>query len=117
MKKQFIKKMQKKLVEEKFLILKETYSETNDQSIDSDGDEVDEVQANLLVYVSNQINSRHSASIKKIDQALERIRNDEYGFCEDCEEEISEKRLEFNPYFTTCIKCAEIREKINKQMR
>lgn len=117
MKKQFVKKMQQKLVEERDAIISKTTEELRDQDIDFDGDEADEVQANLLVYVNNQINSRYGAAVKKINVALSKIKNNKYGICEDCEEEIAEKRLEFNPYFDTCVRCAELREKEAKQMR
>lgn len=50
----------------------------------------------------------------KIDEALERIDNGEYGFCEECGIEIGLERLEARPTATLCIDCktlAEIREK------
>lgn len=117
MKKQFIKKMEKKLVSEREAIVAKASLDENSANIDFDGDEVDEIQGNLLLYLNEKINSRYGKSIRDIDAALLKIKNNEYGVCEDCDEEISEKRLEFNPYFTTCIKCAEIREKESKQTR
>jgi|SRR5665647_680554 len=38
--------------------------------------------------------------------ALERIENGSYGFCDDCKQEISSERLMANPAARTCIKCA-----------
>lgn len=52
--------------------------------------------------------------IKKIDEALERIKSGDYGYCLDCGAEIGIKRLEARPTATQCIECktvAEIREK------
>jgi DnaK suppressor protein len=52
--------------------------------------------------------------IKKIEEALERIDNNDYGFCEACGVEIGVKRLEARPTATLCIDCKtidEIREK------
>jgi len=57
------------------------------------------------------MNSRYKLSIDRINIALNKIKNNEYGGCEECGEEILEKRLEFNPCFTTCVVCAEIKEK------
>lgn len=51
---------------------------------------------------------------KKIDEALDRIREGDYGYCNDCGAEIGLKRLEARPTATQCIECktiAEIREK------
>ena len=57
---------------------------------------------------------RERKLIDKIDEALEAINNDEYGYCELCGEEIGIKRLEARPTATLCIDCKtleEIREK------
>lgn len=82
--------------------------------IDNDGDEVDEIQANLIASVNSKLSSRYIEKLKKIDLALHKIDNKKFGNCEDCNEEISEKRLLINPYFSTCVDCAEDREKGNK---
>lgn len=37
--------------------------------------------------------------------ALERIENNTYGFCDNCKQEISPERLLANPAARTCIKC------------
>lgn len=43
--------------------------------------------------------------IDKIDDAIDRIENGNYGNCELCGREIPEERLEFMPYANTCIDC------------
>lgn len=113
MNKTFIKKMKTRLISEKESIVKKMLSE--DLSIDSHGDEADEIQANLLVYLNDQMSSRYKNSIEKINRALDKIEKNEYGYCESCDEEIFEKRLEFNPYFTNCISCAEKKERQSKR--
>jgi RNA polymerase-binding protein DksA len=47
----------------------------------------------------------------KVEKALHKIENDEFGYCEDCDGEIGEGRLRAVPYALFCIKCAEKREK------
>jgi DnaK suppressor protein len=57
---------------------------------------------------------RERKLIKKIDQTLERIEKDDYGYCDDCGVEIGIRRLEARPTATLCIDCkslAEIKEK------
>ncbi|MDN5850162.1 MAG: RNA polymerase-binding protein DksA [Nitrococcus sp.] len=57
---------------------------------------------------------RERKLIRKIDQTLERIRKDDYGFCDQCGVEIGLRRLEARPTATLCIDCKtleEIREK------
>ena len=48
-----------------------------------------------------------AAELQRIKTALQRLENDEYGYCLICEEEIAEKRLHFDPSLLTCIICAE----------
>jgi DnaK suppressor protein len=43
--------------------------------------------------------------LKEIDSALDKIAHGTYGICEECEESISEKRLEANPVARYCIAC------------
>ncbi|RFA31491.1 RNA polymerase-binding protein DksA [Alkalilimnicola ehrlichii] len=57
---------------------------------------------------------RERKLIRKIDQTLEKIRKDDYGYCEMCGVEIGLRRLEARPTATLCIDCKtleEIREK------
>lgn len=114
MDKNFIKKMKNRLLDEKKLIIKKMLHGAEDVQIDGHGDEADEIQANLLHYLNDQMSSRLKLSIKKIDGALAKIDNNEYGYCDTCEEEIFEKRLEFNPYFENCVSCAEKKERKSK---
>ena len=52
-----------------------------------------------------------AAELQRIKTALVRMENEEYGYCILCEEEIAEKRLNFDPSLLTCISCAEQAEK------
>jgi DnaK suppressor protein len=45
--------------------------------------------------------------LKKIEAALKRIEDDEYGFCLECGDEISEKRLNAVPESPQCMECME----------
>ena len=60
---------------------------------------------------------RERKLIKKIEDALERLREEDFGYCEACGIEIGLRRLEARPTATLCIDCktlAEIREKQNQ---
>jgi DnaK suppressor protein len=46
-------------------------------------------------------------NIQLIDNALRKIKDGSYGFCDVCGEPIPEPRLKALPYATTCIQCAE----------
>jgi len=48
--------------------------------------------------------------LNMIDEALKRIRNDEFGHCVICQEEMQQKRLEAVPWAKHCISCQEKKE-------
>ncbi len=57
---------------------------------------------------------RERKLIKKIDSTLDRLQNDDYGYCDACGVEIGIQRLEARPTATMCIDCktlAEIKER------
>lgn len=57
---------------------------------------------------------RERKLIKKIDETLKRIEDEDYGFCDGCGIEIGIRRLEARPTATLCIDCktlAEIKER------
>lgn len=53
---------------------------------------------------------------KKIDEALDRIKDKSYGFCEECGAEIGAKRLEARPTATQCVECKTVSELKEKQV-
>jgi DnaK suppressor protein len=59
-----------------------------------------------------KIRTRESRLIKKVKQALDRIEDGTYGFCDECGEEISIRRLEARPVTSKCLDCKENEEKI-----
>jgi DnaK suppressor protein len=50
---------------------------------------------------------RRASEIQRIDAALERIENDEFGYCLVCDEEIDKKRLDYDPSIPNCMACAQ----------
>lgn len=54
---------------------------------------------------------RRELQHKRIASALRRIDSDNFGYCIDCDEEISQGRLESDPANSLCIDCASKRDK------
>ena len=50
---------------------------------------------------------RRQIELKRIEGALERLAEDDYGYCVGCGEEIAVKRIELDPTTPVCIDCAE----------
>ena len=55
---------------------------------------------------------RREQSLRNIDVALSKIESGDYGFCEQCGEEISEKRLQFDPTVPYCLDCKSKLEQV-----
>lgn len=56
--------------------------------------------------MANATNQRRQQDLQRIKDAFHRLKNDDYGYCEKCDEEIPPKRLEINPLATRCTNCA-----------
>jgi len=59
---------------------------------------------------------RERKLIKKINETLKNIDEDEYGYCMGCGEEIGLNRLQARPTATLCIDCKTLQEIKEKQM-
>lgn len=57
-----------------------------------------------------RIRDRERKLIGKIKDALERIESGTFGICEECGEDISDKRLKARPVTTLCIDCKKKQE-------
>ena len=57
---------------------------------------------------------RERKLIKKIDKTLQKIQDEEYGWCDSCGIEIGLRRLEARPTADLCFDCKEISEKKEK---
>lgn len=68
---------------------------------------MDAMQQQAIVKAASRLTELERQRIKS---ALIRMRDNEYGYCALCEEEIAEGRLEFDPSVLLCISCAEERE-------
>lgn len=114
MKKTFIQTITKMLEEQRQEITTKI-NNSNHIDIDIDGDETDEIQAKILALATAKLAIRDREKLVKINNALKKISDGTFGSCEECGEEIAEKRLLFNPGFITCIGCAEHLELISKR--
>lgn len=50
---------------------------------------------------------RRHQDLLRIESALKRITEDDYGYCFSCGEDIAEKRLSFDPSALNCADCAK----------
>ena len=57
---------------------------------------------------------RNNHTLQDIEDALDRIENETYGLCVQCEKPISRERLEIVPYALLCISCQSDQEKLSR---
>jgi DnaK suppressor protein len=60
-----------------------------------------------LAEMAQEASRRRKQQLVRIPIALVRIESGDYGFCLICDEQIPTGRLEIDPTYTHCIKCAE----------
>ena len=77
-------------------------------------DEFDLASSEYAQSLVFRLRDREKWLLGKIDKALKKIDDGDFGICEDCGEDISIKRLEARPVTTLCIRCKEEQEKVEK---
>lgn len=56
--------------------------------------------------MANAVDARRKGRLQRIEAALKRLDEGDYGYCLDCGEEIPEKRLATDLAVTHCVDCA-----------
>lgn len=78
------------------------------------GDEGDRATSELDLSRAVRDQERINMLLPKIDRALHRITQGNYGLCETCEEPIGIPRLKARPVATLCIACKEEQEQTER---
>ena len=107
----FIDKIKKLLFARQDELVREIeYQSKDDVSDHQVMDSADEALTLSMEKLQNSLQQSEIEEINLIETALERIANGEYGLCLDCNEPISQARLENYPYAIRCIVCQEALE-------
>lgn len=67
---------------------------------------VSRMDALQVQAMAKESDRRRLLALQRIDNALQRIEDDEYGYCVACDEPIMANRLEVDPGALLCIDCA-----------
>ena len=84
------------------------------QTIYADPNDRASQETDMAIELRNR--DRERKLIKKIDETLAAINRDDYGYCEECGEEIGISRLEARPTARLCIECKHLAELRERQM-
>ncbi len=107
------KKMELEKIKQELLIRKKTLEEElerlssekmSDTQSQDDGDQVVSITMESL---RTALQDTEYQEYKMIIAALKSIDAGTYGICQDCGEQISEKRLKYNPNAQRCLPCQE----------
>lgn len=110
-------KLKKKLLAERERLLNAAASSRKSEfSIATEdlADETDLTSVELSQGVVFTLREKEQRTLADIDEALQKMEDGSYGACEDCDEQISAKRLEIFPTARFCIAHQEEREKKKK---
>ena len=108
MKKKELDKFRKLLLAERDGIvqhLMELEGASETQLSQGGGDSVDLASVEITQAAIQKLGNREKKLLSKIDYALKKIDDGDYGVCEKCGEDISHGRLEARPVTQYCIDC------------
>ena len=80
-------------------------------------DAVESSEADIQEEIEFALIQMKSETLNKIDDAVGRLEQGDYGYCFDCGEEIAEKRLRALPFAVRCKDCEEAREVAEQRQR
>ena len=104
--------IKEKLIKERDNIMRKLASANNLSIDDSEmPDPVDLAVNNYSKNVMLSVSENESRQLMLINEALDRIEYDEYGLCQNCEEDINPKRLNAVPWARYCLTCQELQER------
>lgn len=78
--------------------------------VDENQDWLDQAAHESRVGLLDRLASWYLDEIVRIDQALIRIAENQYGLCRACHQAIEPKRLDITPEAAFCAGCQELRE-------
>lgn len=98
------------------VVIEDLLPPLDDHSQFSDPTEGDQAQAQADREISFATRSLLLERANRLAEALERLREGEYGLCEECGESIAPARLRAMPEATTCVPCQASREQSARQV-
>lgn len=107
-----------KMASQKFMTLfNEMLSDRNGSNIknvlqaQNGGDEIDQLNSHKEQTLNSRLDQRNLLFLKKVEEAKQKIEDGTYGICEECDCDISQKRLLARPTAKFCINCQEEKER------
>lgn len=79
-------------------------------------DEVDDAQREISAYSQYSLIERKARELRKVEQLIQRLgKDEEYGLCEECGNQIPPERLLIMPEAGLCVPCQRELEKLDQK--
>ena len=118
MKKRDMQKIQKVLLEQREeLLANARRTLSGDIHLDPDDfpDEIDTAASEVNLAFQGRLRERERGLLSKINQALQKIEEGEFGECRVCGEDIGLKRMLARPVAELCIDCKAQQEQLERR--
>ena len=108
-----MEEIKKLLLEEKATLLLgiEEKSDKKNRIVSDIGDAIDSSVEEQGRELDLLLQDRYQARLLGIEEALKRMELDDFGYCDECGEPISKKRLLAVPLTRMCINCQSVEER------
>ena len=73
-------------------------------------DDIDQTSDMLAREMGSMMSKNHKNNLMKVEQALKRIKEKNYGKCMECSTDIPVARLQVLPFAELCVRCQEEQE-------
>jgi len=113
MNKKQLERFRKILEQERVAIIERANKTLAEESVVDQGDlpdEIDQASAEYNQSFTFRLRDREKFLLSKVEGALKKIDEGNFGICDSCDEPIAVKRLEARPVTTLCIRCKEEQE-------
>lgn len=114
-----MQQLKRNLIKKRDTLIKETKEELSKhmsgetrQLVDTAVDEGDWAVVDITEDISLRRLGSHRKKLLEINEALRKIEEGSYGVCEECGEEIGERRLMVLPSAARCVECQDKKEKM-----
>ena len=99
------------VLEAKLAELTHSFQDRSGLAVENSADMLDTIRMATDRDILVQQLNMNSQKITDVREALERLKTGAYGVCEDCDEQISPRRLHAIPWARVCVKCQELRDR------
>jgi DnaK suppressor protein len=96
--------------------LSELTNESKEMETNVAQDVIDKAETSYTKEFLLSLSDADREQLLFIDEALKRLKRDEFGICQLCHQEIGRKRLEAVPWTPYCIDCQEKAEEESKSL-